>query len=262
MSNNISPTTHLKLLPEYAVCQRKTWYKLHSNTPQNETDSTARIIGILTHKIIENFLLFKKYGKFFDIESVVPNILIKEELKIPPENIKIAIEYFETAKKFMEEIPDFKIYFDPEVTFFLPYLSQDENIFNLKGSIDVIFTYTEDGKTKLAIGDWKTGHLKYENPHGFPQFDTYVYLFYRLYEPFEHVLLPSKIFIFGLKDKKIKTIKVTQDFINNVESNIERFLKMKKNPNIIDYPKTITPICKKWCEFSKDCIKVVMDNKI
>ena len=259
---NISPSA-MKMLPEFGSCNRKLYYKVHTNVKKNKTDEVKKNIGTITHALIEQYLRSLQYGYIFDEKQKLANVLSKHiEIKLMQQEIEKVLIYFHTAKEHINTLKDFRLYCDPEVTFLYPYKSSiDDKIYMIKGIIDIIFIATINGEAHLCIGDFKTGKSSYENKQGIPQMTTYAYLYKKLYEAHQHAYLPTKAVYFFLQENKIAMIDMDEEYDKNTEIYIDSYIKASYDDNLDNYPRKRSGLCNKYCDYSKDCINIVMGKQ-
>ena len=262
----ISPTTHLKSLPRFGGCPRKTWYKLYERVKKNPTDTEGSDTGTLTHVVLEKWLNSLKWGYERNFESILSDLVVSEfkKMKISEVMMDSVIEYAEEAKKQLQMIGPIKLLYDPEVTFVFPWFSRNGTLCNVKGKIDLLFSCPDEDnpdENRLCIADFKTGQLSYEREDGQPQFSTYVWLYEQLYKHHDHVPLPDWVYILGLRDRKIMKVPVDDSYTSDIESYIEEYLEFISSKDKKDYPSIESGLCKRHCEFSGVCKGIVMGRK-
>lgn len=277
VSTRLSPTSDLKKLPRHGGCPRRLWYEIHGgDVRKNRTDTSKADIGTLTHALLEAWMRKgmragrKKGGEFDPDCRFVPreeaSLILSGPLSdlsvgLRGEGIVQAVEFFETGRGMIRNLKEFRPYLEPEATLYVPHRTRSGTTVMVKGVIDACFTYRDEGgDTRLVIADFKTGQSRYEDPHGRPQFSTYVWMFDKLYGHggFPHVPLVDRVMVMFLRERKLVTLTVGDDFTDGVEDDIEAWFEETRSTDQEDYPREIGGLCQRWCPYSGDCIGKVM----
>lgn len=251
----------------YKQCPRKYYYVYIKKLKTLPSIHTTR--GVIAHKVLEDF--FDINPATYSVENLQAQLTPKiqdmllstwsgaaNELNQLDLTHDQKVFYFEETlmmlmnwlAAFVKDVEQTRLPFTEAFAKLTPIREKlyKSDMYKVKGFIDAIHKIDDE----VAILDYKTSsRFEISEPYKL-QLAIYALLYAE-----EHGVLPDKVGIFFLRDKK-KFLRVDKLLVELAKQEISLIHKQTVSDDINHYPKNVTPLCK-WstgqCDFYDICFK-------